>query len=123
MRAAVFSVSAVVLLAKRTIPLAQKEKRNRQAGHEHREQPAEGGRQSRVPLRPPLEPDQLADRLREDRLAHAHAPQLLREVQRRLVAAVAVLLERGLDDDLQIRGDRRGSAARRSGGSFVRIAW
>ena len=64
-------------------------------------------RERRVPLRPPLQPDQPPDRLREDRLVHADTPQLLGEVERGLVAAVAVLLERGLDDDLQIRGDRR----------------
>ena len=61
--------------------------------------PADGRREHRVPLRPPPEPDDRPGRLRADRLEHADAAQLLREVERRLVAAVTVLLERGLDDD------------------------
>ena len=81
-------------------------------------------RERRIPLRPSPEPDERPDRLRHDRLVHPDAPELLGEVERGLVPAVAVLFERGLDDDLQISsGTAAIRCARRSGGSFVRIAW
>jgi hypothetical protein len=96
----------------RAVALLEQVQRERETARQRRDRADDRDREHRVPPRPAREAQPDARGPRADRLVLADAPQVLGELERSRVAPLAVGLERGLEDDLDVLGQRRVLRAR-----------